>query len=86
MRCGTYDRAALAVRPTNSAAQRTFRKKSRTLPTNRSGSSIARRWPPRPATALVRSYPATARNHGMHPLDAIRNALAGKLRRTSWAG
>ena len=26
---------------------------------------------------LVRSYLATARNHGIHPLDAIRNALAG---------
>lgn len=26
---------------------------------------------------LVRSYLATARNHGVHPLDAIRNALAG---------
>jgi transposase len=26
---------------------------------------------------LVRSYLATARNHGIHPLDALRNALAG---------
>lgn len=26
---------------------------------------------------LVRSYLATARNHGIHPLDAIRNALTG---------
>ena len=26
---------------------------------------------------LVRSYLGTARNHGIHPLDAIRNALAG---------
>jgi transposase len=26
---------------------------------------------------LVRSYLATARNHGMHPLDALRDALAG---------
>lgn len=27
--------------------------------------------------ALVRSYLATARNHGIHPLDALRDALAG---------
>jgi transposase len=26
---------------------------------------------------LVRSYLATARNHGVHPLDALRDALAG---------
>lgn len=26
---------------------------------------------------LVRSYLATARHHGIHPLDALRNALAG---------
>jgi hypothetical protein len=25
----------------------------------------------------VRSYLATARNHGVHPLDALRDALAG---------
>ena len=27
---------------------------------------------------LVRSYLATARHHGIHPLDALRNALAGQ--------
>jgi len=26
---------------------------------------------------LVRSYLGTARNHGVHPLDALRDALAG---------
>jgi transposase len=26
---------------------------------------------------LVRSYLATARNYGIHPLDAIRDALTG---------
>ena len=29
---------------------------------------------------LVRSYLATARNHGVHPLDALRDALAGNPR------
>ena len=26
---------------------------------------------------VVRSYLATARNHGIHPLDALRDALTG---------
>ncbi|MGP3962453.1 IS66 family transposase, partial [Nonomuraea sp. 3N208] len=26
---------------------------------------------------LIRSYLGTARNHGIHPLDALRDALAG---------
>ena len=32
---------------------------------------------------LVRSYLATARNHGVHPLDALRDALAGNPRALS---
>jgi transposase len=26
---------------------------------------------------LIRSYLGTARNHGIHPLDALRDAMAG---------